>query len=140
MSRDIVDGLPQMSIMEMTCLAFVSGVNPSRIWQHYHGDPATIDYYRVFDLAVFAGRLSRGEPAPISWDLVRYLELHGESPNIDKPWRVWCFPNTVDVHHALEWICARIDTICGLGTLKATIGRWNQPGQVGMVWLSDPAP
>ena len=140
MSRDILDGLPQMSIMEMTCLAFVSGVNPSRIWQYYHGDPATIDYYRVFDLAVFAGRLSRGEPAPISWDLVRYLYLHGECPNIASPWRVSLFPNTVDVHHALEWICARIETICGLDLLKATIVRWNKPGQAGTVWLSDPAP
>lgn len=26
----------------------------------------TIDYHRVFDLAVFAGRLSRGEPARIA--------------------------------------------------------------------------
>lgn len=134
-SRDMLDRLPELSIMEMTCLAFVSGVNASHIWQSYHGAPWTIDYHRVFDLAVFAGRLSRGEPAPITWDLARYLELHRDDPNIERSWRQLLFPNTVDVHFALEWICARIDDVCSFDELREMIGRCNQPGQAGTLRL-----
>lgn len=139
-SRDMLDRLPELSIMEMTCLAFVSGVNASHIWQCYHGAPETIDYHRVFDLAVFAGRLSRGEPAPITWDLARYLELHHDDPNIERSWRVLLFPDTVPVHFALEWICARIEAICGFDALKDMLGRCNQPGQSGTLRLAPLTP
>lgn len=122
-SRDMLDGLSELSIMEMTCLSLVSGVNASRIWQCYHGAPYTIDYYRLFELAVFAGRLSRGEPAPITWDLARYFQLHLENPNINRSWRVLLYPNTVQVHYALEWIRGRIEDICGIDELNSMLER-----------------
>lgn len=130
-SRDMLDNLPDLSVMQMILLSFVSGVNAAHIWQCYHGAPETIDYHRVFDLAVFAGRLARGEPAPITWDLVRFLKLHKEAPNIDRSWRVEFFPNTVPVHAGLEWICDRIETVCGFDTLMQILGRCDQPGQSG---------
>lgn len=134
-SRDMLDSLPDLSIMEMILVSFVSGVNASHIWQCYHGAPETIDYYRVFNLAVFAGRLSRGEPAPITWDLARYLQLHKEAPNINQWWRVRLFPNTVLVHLGLEWICAQIESLCDFDTLKEILGRCDQPGQSGTLRL-----
>lgn len=139
-SRDMLDNLPDLSIMQKILLSFVSGVNASHIWHYNHGAPETIDYHRVFDLAVFAGRLTRGEPAPITWDLVRYLKLHKETPNIDRWWRVMFFPNTVPVHAGLEWICDRIESVCGLDTLMQTLGRCDQPGQSGTLRLSPAVP
>lgn len=134
-SRDMLDSLPDLSIMEMILFSFVSGVNASHIWQCYHGAPETIDYHRVFDLAVFAGRLNRGEPAPITWDLARYLQLHKEAPAINQWWRVRLFPNTVQVHFGLEWICARIESFCDFASLKLILGRCDQPGQSGTLRL-----
>lgn len=134
-SRDILDSLPQLSVMEMILLSFVSGVNASHIWQYHHGAPETIDYHRVFDLAVFAGRLTRGEPAPITWDLARYLELHDSDPNINRTLRVLLFPNTVPVHHGLEWICAAIEKCCDFEELRAMLLNCNQPGQSGTLRL-----
>ncbi|WP_420100738.1 hypothetical protein [Bosea sp. (in: a-proteobacteria)] len=134
-SRDMLDTLPQLSVMEMILLSFVSGVNASHIWQCYHGAPATIDYHRVFDLAVFGGRLTRGEPAPITWDLARYLELHVNDPNINRSMRVLLFPNTVQVHHGLDWICAAIEKSCDFEELKAMLLKCNQPGQSGTLRL-----
>lgn len=128
-SRDMLDRLPDLFIIGMTALSFVSGVNASRIWLHYHGAPYTIDYHRLFDLAVFAGRLARGEPAPITWDLVRYVIAHHERPNIKRWWRVLLFPNTVPVHHAIEWVLARIDDSYGLAAFTGGLILCDQPGE-----------
>ena len=128
-SRDMLDRLPRLSIMEMTELSFVSGVNASRLWQCYHGAPATIDYHRVFDLAVFAGRLSRGEPVLITWDLVRYVLAHRTDPNIRRWWRVLFFPNTILVHDAIEWICAQIDQAHGLAAFTGGLILCDRPGE-----------
>lgn len=128
-SRDVLDRLPRLSIMEMTEFSFASGINASHIWQYYHGAPATIDYHRVFDLAVFAGRLSRGEHSAITWDLVRYFLAHRTNPNIRRWWRVLLFPNTILVHDAVEWICGRIDQAYGLATFTGGLILCDQPGQ-----------
>ncbi|MEN5081224.1 hypothetical protein ABE438_01965 [Bosea sp. TWI1241] len=128
-SRDVLDRLPRLSITEMTELSFVSGVNASRLRQCYHGAPKTIDYHRVFDLAVFAGRLSRGEPAFLTWDLARYLLAHQPDPNIRLGWKVQLFPNTVLVHDAIEWICAQIDQAYGLAAFTGGLILCDRPGE-----------
>lgn len=128
-ARDMLDHLPHLFIMEMTAFSFVSGINASHIWQCYHGAPYTIDYHRVFDLAVFAGRLSRGEPAPMTWDLVRYFLAHRTAPNIRQRWKVLLFPKTVAVHDAIEWIRAQIDQAYGLAAFTGGLILCDQPGE-----------
>lgn len=128
-SRDMLDHLPDLSIIEMTTFSFVSGINASHVWHCYHGAPDTIDYHRLFDLAVFAGRLSRGERALITWDLARYVAAHCESPNIKRWWRVLLFPNTVPVHHAIEEILARIDDSYGFAKFLGGLVLCDQPGE-----------
>lgn len=128
-SRDVLDRLPRLSIMEMTQFSFVSGLNASHLWQWYHGAPVTIDYHRVFDLAVFAGRLSRGEPAPITWDLVRYSLAHQTDPNIRRSWKVLLFPKTALIHDAIEWIRAQIDQAYGLAAFTGGLILCDQPGE-----------
>lgn len=128
-SRDVLDRLQRLSITEMTQFSFASGINASRIWQCYHGAPATIDYHRVFDLAVFAGRLSRGGPVLITWDLVRYFLAHRTDPNIRWWWRVLFFPNTVLIHDAIEWICAQIDQAYGLAAFTGSLILCDRPGE-----------
>jgi hypothetical protein len=128
-SRDMLDRLPRLSITEMTQFSFASGINASRIWQCYHGAPATIDYHRMFDLAVFAGRLSRGEPVLITWDLVRYVLAHRTDPNIRRWWRVLFFPNAILVHDAIEWICAQIDQTYGLAAFTGGLILCDRPGE-----------
>ena len=128
-SRDMLDRLPNLSIMEMTELSFVSGVNASHIWQCYIGAPTTIDYQRVFDLAVFAGRLSRGEPATITWDLARYILAHQTDPAIGRWWRTLFFPNTIMVHDAVKWICVRIDQSYGLAAFTGSLILCDRPGE-----------
>lgn len=128
-SRDVLDRLPCLSIMEMTQFSFVSGLNASHLWQCYQGAPVTIDYHRVFDLAVFAGRLSRGEPAPITWDLARYFLAHQTNPNIRRGWKLRLFPNTVPIHAAIEWIRAKIDQAYGLAAFTGGLILCDQPGE-----------
>jgi hypothetical protein len=128
-SHDLFGGIRNLSIMEMAELSFASGVNASRIWVYFHGEPDKIDYHRVFELAVFAGRLSRGEPATISWDLVRYYLAHCETPNIQHPIRARAYPNTAPVHDAIEWILARIDEAYGIHAFTGELIGCDQPGE-----------
>jgi hypothetical protein len=128
-ARDMLDHLPDLSIIEMVTFSFVSGINASHIWHCYHGAPYTIDYYRLFNLAVFAGRLARGEPALITWDLSRYVVAHRRQPNIKRWWRVLLFPNTVPVHYAIEDLLTRIDDSYGLAKFLGGLILCDQPGE-----------
>ncbi|AMJ59926.1 hypothetical protein AXW83_06125 [Bosea sp. PAMC 26642] len=127
-ARHVLDGLPKLSIMEMTEFSFVSGVNAADIWPFVHGEPAKIDYRRVFDLAVFAGCLARGEPTILRWDLVRYYIAHRATPNIRNRRKRALYPNTARVHKAIEWTLARVDHAYNIHTFTGQLVLSGQPG------------
>lgn len=129
-SRRIVDDAQTMTIAEMVEFATVSGINPSHLWLQYHGEPGKIDYHRLFDLAVFAGQLERGEEAELRWDIACFFLEEYENPSAMNLVKVALYPNHVDVGFALETIRARIDAAYNIFTfLPEAVACSRLPGE-----------
>ncbi|WP_376986961.1 hypothetical protein [Bosea sp. R86505] len=129
MSKRIIDSPPVMRITEMAKLSRITGIVASRIWVQYHGEPGKIDYYRLFELAVFAGQLERGEPAHLRWEVARYLLQELYSPSAGNILKVICFPNVRKVKFALRSIYDSIDASYGLAGLTGELILCHQQGQ-----------
>lgn len=110
----VIDSAKPMTIAEMTEFAMACGALPSRIWLQYHGDPDKIDYHRLFELAVLAGQLERGEPAELRCDIARFFLNEWHLPSAEDVDQIIEWPNLIEVGFALMPIYATIHAAYGI--------------------------
>lgn len=124
-SEQVIDSVAHFSVGEMASLSFASAVNASLIWNDRFGDTAKVGYFYLHEFAIFAGRLARAEPAPLTPELAQYIQAERHFAGADDAGRREAYQTIMPAHHAFlaiwNQIVAVYDRLAFAGEVRECI-------------------